>query len=179
MRFFRRDSYIVKKHLVHFMATIHEHQRPDADAGVFISMSKKEIPCCLFGKSALVRTRQNIQSACWAQVVQIFWPLTTKLSPSRTALVLSEAKSEPEPGSEVALAPEYVAIVHAGQKALFLLLRAKFVQDGRTPWTRQREYAAGSRHSRILLQKYAASTMVQFVPPHSSGQSGAPQPRSA
>ena len=39
-------------------------------------------------------------SACWAMLVQIFWPLTTKSSPSSTARVCSEARSEPELGSE-------------------------------------------------------------------------------
>ncbi|MOA19089.1 hypothetical protein D3C78_1394440 [compost metagenome] len=44
--------------------------------GVFMSISRKEMPrcCCASGS---VRTRQKIQSACWARVVQIFWPFTT------------------------------------------------------------------------------------------------------
>ena len=54
--------------------------------------------CCLALVS--VRTRQNIQSAKWPSVFQVFWPLTTKWSPSRTARVRSEARSEPAPGSE-------------------------------------------------------------------------------
>ncbi len=34
-----------------------------------------------------------------AIVVHTFWPLTTHSSPSRTARVESDARSEPEPGS--------------------------------------------------------------------------------
>ena len=41
-----------------------------------MSMSRKEMPSCFFA-SGLVRTRQKIQSAYWASVVQVFWPLTT------------------------------------------------------------------------------------------------------
>ena len=38
--------------------------------------------------------------AYWAPLVQIFWPLTTNSSPSRTALVPRLARSLPLPGSE-------------------------------------------------------------------------------
>ena len=59
----------------------------------------KEIPSCCFA-SLDVRTRQKIQSAHWAWVVQILEPFRTYSSPSRTALICSDARSEPEPGSE-------------------------------------------------------------------------------
>ena len=39
-------------------------------------------------------------SACCAMLVQIFWPLTTKSSPSSTARVCRDARSDPELGSE-------------------------------------------------------------------------------
>ena len=39
------------------------------------------------------------KSASSAQVVQTFWPVTTQSSPSGTARVASEARSEPAPGS--------------------------------------------------------------------------------
>ena len=57
------------------------------------------MPRC-FGLSASVRTRQNIMSAKCAPEVQIFWPLMTKSSPSTAARVRSDARSEPEFGSE-------------------------------------------------------------------------------
>ena len=47
-----------------------------------------------------MRQASQIQSAYWISDVHIFWPLMTHSSPSRTALVLSEARSVPEPGSE-------------------------------------------------------------------------------
>jgi hypothetical protein len=43
--------------------------------GLFRSISRKEMPCCGL-PLAWVRTRQKIQSAHCAMVVQVFWPLT-------------------------------------------------------------------------------------------------------
>ena len=57
------------------------------------------MPWCFFA-SGSVRTRQNIMSACRAVEVHIFWPLITKSSPSSTARVRSDARSDPAPGSE-------------------------------------------------------------------------------
>jgi hypothetical protein len=57
------------------------------------------MPRCFLAVGS-VRTRQKIQSPYWPSVVQVFCPLTTYSSPSRTALVLSEARSEPALGSE-------------------------------------------------------------------------------
>ncbi len=57
------------------------------------------MPRC-FGASGSVRASMNIQSARWAPEVQIFWPLMTYSSPSRTARVCSDARSDPAPGSE-------------------------------------------------------------------------------
>ena len=43
--------------------------------GVFMSISRKEMPSWRL-PSFDVRTRQKIQSAVWASVVQVFWPFT-------------------------------------------------------------------------------------------------------
>ena len=67
--------------------------------GVVMSISRKVMPCWGMA-SRLVRTRQKIQFASWAWVVHSLWPLQTKSSPSSTALICREARSEPEPGSE-------------------------------------------------------------------------------
>ena len=66
--------------------------------GLFMSISRKLMPVCGLPSFA-VRTRQKIQSPYWPSVVQVFWPLTMYLSPRRSALVFSDARSEPEPGS--------------------------------------------------------------------------------
>ncbi len=56
-------------------------------------------PRCL-GTSQLVRARHRPQSDHHAPVVQIFDPLSTHSSPSRTALVRAAATSEPPLGSD-------------------------------------------------------------------------------
>ena len=56
------------------------------------------MPLCL-GRSGSVRATIIPHRDTWARVVQTFWPLTIHSSPSRTAVVDSEATSEPAPGS--------------------------------------------------------------------------------
>ena len=56
------------------------------------------MPLC-FGADGSVRTKVSSTSASWAPDVQTFCPLTTKWSPSNTARVFSDARSEPAPGS--------------------------------------------------------------------------------
>ena len=51
------------------------------------------------GTAGSVRASSNPWSARWAQVVHTFCPLTRQPSPSRSARVASEARSEPAPGS--------------------------------------------------------------------------------
>jgi hypothetical protein len=66
--------------------------------GWCMSMSRKLMPSCFLEVS--VRTRAPHQSAYWAPEVQIFEPLTRQWSPASSHLVVSEARSEPAPGSE-------------------------------------------------------------------------------
>src|SRR3954469_25505874 len=56
------------------------------------------MPLC-FGASASVRARHTPQSANCAYEVQTFWPLRTHPPSTAEALVDTEAKSEPAPGS--------------------------------------------------------------------------------
>ena len=64
-----------------------------------ISSMNTVSPRCL-GTSQFVRARQSPQSAHQAPVVQIFEPLITHSSPSRTAVVSAPARSEPPLGSD-------------------------------------------------------------------------------
>ena len=52
-----------------------------------------------FGAFGSVRARQIAKSERWAQVVHTFCPFRIHSSPSRTADIASEARSEPAPGS--------------------------------------------------------------------------------
>ena len=45
------------------------------------------------------------RSANWPLVMKTFWPLTTRWLPSRRARVLIPCRSEPAPGSDMAMAP--------------------------------------------------------------------------
>ena len=65
-----------------------------------MSRIRQEMPLC-FGASGSVRTYSWHHLARCPSEVQIFWPLTTKWSPSRTARVRSEARSEPASGSDI------------------------------------------------------------------------------
>ena len=58
------------------------------------------MPSCLSSVVKSVRVRRMIQLDHAASEVQIFWPLTTYSSPSRTALHCSDARSLPNCGSE-------------------------------------------------------------------------------
>ncbi len=51
------------------------------------------------GASGSVRASSTACVERCAHVVHTFWPLTTHSSPSRSARVASDARSEPEPGS--------------------------------------------------------------------------------
>ena len=65
---------------------------------LFISTRKYVSPLC-FGTVASVRARQMAQSAFLASDVQTFWPVRSQPPSARSALVRSEARSEPASGS--------------------------------------------------------------------------------
>jgi hypothetical protein len=64
-----------------------------------MSIRKYVRPRCL-GASGSVRATSMHHLASCAYVVQTFCPVTTHSLPLRTARVFSDARSEPEPGSE-------------------------------------------------------------------------------
>ena len=54
----------------------------------------------MLGTSESVRATSMHHLEYWAPLVQTFWPVTTHSSPSLTARVFSDARSEPASGSE-------------------------------------------------------------------------------
>src|SRR5437763_1723745 len=64
------------------------------------SSTRKYVMPARFGTSGSVRASATPKSAMWAHVVQTFWPVRSHRSPSRSARVASDARSEPAPGSE-------------------------------------------------------------------------------
>ena len=69
--------------------------------GASIGTISQVIPACLrTSGSGFVRTSISQYSATWPKLVQIFWPLSTYSSPSRSARVRRLARSDPAFGSE-------------------------------------------------------------------------------
>ena len=61
--------------------------------------TRKKLRPAWRGTFGSVRARRMAQCPRWAIVVHTFWPETSHRSPSRTARVDSDARSEPAPGS--------------------------------------------------------------------------------
>jgi hypothetical protein len=66
--------------------------------GWCMSIAKYVMPS-RFGAAGSVRASSIPISDWCAHVLHTFWPVTTHSSPSRTALVASDGRSEPAPGS--------------------------------------------------------------------------------
>ena len=88
------------------------------------------MPCCFLGASGSVRTRLKIQSACWPSVVHVFWPLITQSSPSFTALVVSDARSEPALGSEKPWHHQMSRLAVFGRYSFFISSEPKLAITG-------------------------------------------------
>ena len=88
-------------------------------------------PRCL-GTSQLVRARHRPQSDHHAPVVQIFEPLSTHSSPSRTAVVRAPATSDPPLGSDSSCIQISSPRRMAGTWLALLLLRPEVEKHGGT-----------------------------------------------
>ncbi len=79
--------------------------------GACMSTMNPVSPRCL-GRSGSLRQMISPMSERWAPEVHTFWPLTIHWSPSRSALVWSEARSEPDEGSlnswQPMMSPRYI-----------------------------------------------------------------------
>ena len=96
---------------------------------------------CL-GASGSVRATSMHHLASWASVVHTFWPVTTQSPLSLTALVFSDARSEPDVGLGEALAPDLLGGQDRLQVALLLLLAA--VRDHHRAAHDQAEHVGGA-----------------------------------
>ena len=104
------DADVLEPDLVDLVAAVDQLDRPDRRRpGLSMSMSSIEMPAC-FLASGSVRTSVKIQSPYWPSVVQVFWPLTTQSSPSRTAVVRSDGEVGAGVGLGEALRPPDVEV---------------------------------------------------------------------
>ena len=132
------------------------------------------MPRC-FLASGSVRTRQKIQSPYWPSVVQVFWPLTTNSSPSRTAVVRSEARSEPASGSEKPCDHQMSRLAVFARNRSLISWEPNVAITG--PTIEALNASGVGTHARCIssCQMWRRSGD-QSRPPHSTGQCGTARP---
>ena len=132
------------------------------------------MPACFF-TSGSVRTSVKIQSPYWPSVVHVFWPLTTQSSPSRTAVVRSEARSEPASGSEKPCDHQMSRLAVAGRKRSFCSCVPKWAMTG--PIIEALKASGIGTPARCISSCHRCRwRSVQSWPPHSTGQCGTASP---
>src|SRR5579875_1322594 len=142
--------------------------------GERMSISRNEMPRC-FCASGSVRTRLKIQSPYCPYVVQVFCPLTTYSSPSRIAVVFSEARSEPAFGSEKPCDHQMSAFAVGGRKRSLSARLPNVAITGPTIAV-LKTIGGGTCASVISSAQRWRCSGVQSWPPHSSGQCGTARP---
>ena len=114
----------------------------------------------------------------WAFVVNIFWPLMTHSSPSRTARVVAAATSEPASGS---VKPSTMMISPASAFGMICLLLVGADRPQDRGHHDRRADAVGGRvaDAQLLVQRQHLERDRGPARPSSTGQPGASQPCSA
>ena len=139
--------------------------------GVFMSSRNIESPRCL-GALGSVRASTNIASAKCAPEVQILWPLSTNSSPSRSARVCSDARSEPEDGSE---SPSLISISASSMPGTYCCCSAS------DPWfatiSARKVRTGGASTSSSSCARMNCCSPLSSAPPRSFASCGTIQPR--
>ena len=95
-----RDAHVGEEHLVEVRDAGGLAQRPHVDPGA-VHVDQEVGDAAVLRHVDVGAGDQRRRSRAWcAPEFHTFWPLTTNSSPSRTARVVSPARSEPAPGSE-------------------------------------------------------------------------------
>ena len=132
-----------------------------------------------FGASGSVRASRTPKSARCAQVVHTFCPVTTHSSPSRSARVASDARSEPAPGSLKSWHQISSLRTIGGRKRKPLLLGAVGEQRGRGQVEPERVEPAEVVRPQLGLDDARAVRGARSSPPYATGQVGATRPDAA
>ena len=117
----------------------------------------------------------KIQSPYWPSVVHVFWPLTMYSSPSLTAVVRSDARSEPASGSLNPWDHQMSRLAVLARKRSLISSEPKAAMTGPTMLALN---ASGIGTCAICIsscQMWRCSG-VQSLPPHSTGQFGTARP---
>ena len=142
-----------------------------------MSIRKYVSPRCL-GASGLVRASSMHHLDWCANVVHTFWPVTTYSSPSRTARVFSDARSEPDSGS---LKPwhQISSALRIGDRKRSFWSSVPWAITVGPPIVSPSTFAiCGARARANSSKKIACSICVAPAPPYSVGQVSPAQPRS-
>ena len=132
-------------------------------------------PLCL-GTSGSVRATSMHHFASWANVVQTFWPVTRQPPFSLTAFVFSEARSEPDSGSEKPWHQISSAERIGSRKRSFCSSVPWAITTG-PPITRPRTFAGRGALARASSSpKIDCSISVAPRPPYSFGHETPAQP---
>ena len=173
-----RDAHVGEEHLVERVPAGHLGDRTDLDPRQRPSGRRSTRRPCASGASGSVRAMRMPKLAYCAPLVQIFCPLTTNSSPSRTARVPRLARSLPLARFGEQLAPELLAGQDRPEVAVLLLLVPAYRIVGPAHpmpigLTGRRTPAAASSSSMSSWWIGSASR------PHGRGQWGATYPASA
>src|SRR5436190_8935727 len=135
------------------------------------------MPRC-FGTDQSVRARSIPYSAWWALVFHTFWPLMTHSSPSRTAWVVSPARSDPLPGSENSWHHVYSPVAVGRRRRRFRSSEpcSRMVTAARPMPLPPAVPTAPTLRNSVSTTSLAASGRLR--PYHSLGHVGHPQPES-
>ena len=131
-----------------------------------------------FGASVSVRATSMHHFEYCAPLVQTFWPVTLQPSPSRTARVLSAARSEPASGSEKPWHQISSADRIGPRKRSFCSSVPHAISVGPPSSSPSTLAGSGARARPSSSKKIADSVSVAPRPPCSTGQCGAAQPPS-
>ena len=108
-------------------------------------------------------------------MVQIFWPLTMYSSPSRTAVVRSDARSEPASGSEKPWHHQMSRFAVGARKRSFISCDPNCAITGPIMLVLNVS-GSGTDASCISSSQMWRCVGVQSLPPHSTGQLGTASP---
>src|SRR5262249_18107442 len=128
-----------------------------------------------------VRASRRIFSACWALVVQTFWPLTTQQSPVCSAQVVMRDVSEPAVGSVTPKASSSSPAAIPGRQPRFIRSEPKWTTGAggnMKKWTGEAPLVPAPERQTACMTT-AASVIPSPAPPYSSGMMVPSQPRLA
>ncbi len=173
-RTFSKNSSAVSDSVWPTLSSLRPRLKPSSPA----SIAKSVMPLAPF--SGEVRTAVTTRSALKPLVMKVLEPLMTQPSPSRTAVVLSAARSEPPPGSVMPIARRISPETMPGSQRSFCscVPRATMYGAVMSVWMPTQDASAAltllSSSAKTALKRKSSAP----APPNSSGTSRPSSPSS-